>query len=530
MQGKLGELTLLKTFSARLDEIERDRLSEYEAQGYKGAFEEVEFQNDLVAKAFDFSRRTGCCVVESPPGSGKTIIEAKLAEKFLPGGKVLVIGKSRTAMGHVLSGGIIAKFSSYFKHIGKDVDIGNLNDADLANDILFFTPICFNNLRVKYGATFREIVKACGSILVDEVHRFPDDRNEELKIYDKVYRVAERYFIGEKKPAIGLSATCFRMDGKFPFGKAEPDFQVTVQELVDQGWCPEIRGIQAFIDAEISSVDTVGDFYAPRMTDTAAEKYWKAIAERMVEVWRRYPLPTCAFVRAIKDAARLVNVFNTLSGLGERGLAVMIGETPESDRQEIVASIKAGKLLGYVTCEVGEESLDLPPLTIVHLIRRTKSDGRNMQAVGRALRTLRDDDEAAWMFAKWGGKKFALVVDYHLMSKKIIEGCKGLLEFAQCAGSRRPLSCGRIVVRKERAPVDAKSVCVSMGQELAWIRKLLDMDDATQLKIAVALEMCKRGLPRPRFSDGGMVAYALNDDNEITDIKVGDEARDVLKA
>lgn len=497
-RGKLSEHAQLKTFINSLDNIGLCRLHELETEMYKGRFEEVDFQNVVVARILETLSKDSLCLVETPPGSGKTIMEAKLA--FGMPGKVLVVSSSTTALGNEFSGGIMQKFHAYAKHIGCKKTIAALNTPDCLSDILFYTPRGLHRLRKRYPEMFKHLTSRCSAFLIDEVHHFPNDPEKDLEIFDKIEAVARDEFLAHRKPVVGFTATCFRLDGKKVMGRDKSDIRVTIQDLINLGRCPEIRGIQAYIQTEIIDAHSVCDMYRLVMSEESEREYWRAIVDRMIETYKRYPLPTAAFVRMQSEARDLARLFNARSGLGAKGFVVMTADTPQTLRQEYLVKLRTGALAGYVTCQVGEEAIDVPPLAVIHLIRRTRSLARNMQALGRSTRILREDDPALPLFASWGGKKFVLVIDYQAMHERIIANCIGLAEMEQQAGGfTKQYAEGDGSPASRRPALEAQfTTFVAFQKEREWVLNCMrDANDPQyKLKRLALLAMIRLGLDR----------------------------------
>lgn len=124
---------------------------------------------------------------------------------------------------------------------------------------------------------------------------------------------------------------------------------------------------------------------------------------------------------------------------------------------------------GYATCAVGEEAIDIPELSVVHLVRRTKSKTRNMQAVGRALRPVK-------------GKK-AIVVDYQTMIEGVRQHFVGVTlddlkrGWTPNAPDKSTVSGDPLVTSKDRErdykpePKDGVLKSMTMEEERAFVLK-----------------------------------------------------------
>lgn len=495
MNKELKRLLLRSTFRQYLEHAKvTAELQKFEQTFWNGEFEDIPFQKDFAKRAFNYPGFF--YLIESPTGSGKTIIEAMIAAMFLMTGKVMVVSSSGTALGSSTDESIIKKFHSFFKHIGLSKRIGHcFNDEapSKLDDVHFFTPQGLAKLRRGSPVLFSQLAGSCSCLLIDEVHHFPqeDDADGGLIIFNQVFEVATEFFSSKGKKAVGLTATCYRLDGKKIMGKDKPDDIVTVQQLVDMGRCPEIRGIECYIDVKTDCIHKCGDFYSIKFSKKNKEIYWDQIADRMIDVQEMFPRPTCAFVRLVEEAYLLAEKFNAKRDAKTPPIAVMHGGTSKAERYAIIKGIREGRLLGYITCQVGEESLDIPPLANVHLIRRTVSTGRNMQGMGRGLRQWAGDD-------KFPKKDFALIIDYHLMSPGLIRACHGIREMAEACGTNPVgmVNGGCIVARSGRSR-DLPPEILSMTTTLDTARDMVTcsrwMDNIEKIEKLGGVKGIKKG-------------------------------------
>jgi hypothetical protein len=306
-------------------------------------------------------------------------------------------------------------------------------------------------------------------LIVDESHHFPEDKNDEMKIFGKVCDIARKYFVVNGKRVLLMTATHGRMDGKIPFGieRDKLDYRRTVQQSVDEGYTPPIYGIQVFLDLECSSVKRNDLVWLKFDTEADRQVYLDTIVDCMVKVWKKKPKPTCVFAQSVKDAREIAKKFNKKSGLGEKGLGVLVGDTQKNSRFSLLDDIESGKRLGYVTCNVGGESINIKSLEVIHLVRRTRSWNRLMQAPGRGMRN--------YCRGRYK-KKDVLIVDYGMMKANIVNGCLGLMAFAQASGSRikNPVVAGPLVFSKKSkakyATFKVKGL-PKIGDVESWISK-----------------------------------------------------------
>jgi hypothetical protein len=283
-----------------------------------------------------------------------------------------------------------------------------------------------------------------------------------MTLFGRVGCYARRF--SKNKVVLSMTATHGRSDGDFPIGEEEPDARVTTYSLVKKKRCPPIYGITTYMEVGDAEIDHGKKSYSVKPGSKAGDKYWKSIVAAMVEVHKKMAkihkrvIPTCAFVHRIEEAELVAKMFNKKSGLGEKGLAVLTGKTSEKERNKIDYKIRSGELLGYVTCGVGVESIDIPELSVCHLICRTQSVIRLVQSIGRVIRAT-------------GSKKFALVVDYHIKKPCIINACLGLAEYAINVGVPRKKAeeTKQVGIVAGSPDQEIGNLTFSLGDIEAWI-------------------------------------------------------------
>ena len=461
-------------------------------------------------------------------GAGKSVVAAFIALKFLAlGKKVIFICPSRFGLGSEDkdSGGIINKFLRTFvqeapgEHFSGKYRLGRLNEATRMSDVHFFTPAVFVRLS-KDKVFFRRLIEECGVLIVDEAHHFGKDPNGDEVIYGKIEKLSRSYFLNHRKKVVTLTATHGRMDGKPVVGKAQPDFRITVYEAVQMGYCPEIHGLPVYLEAKAPKARRSGSDFDLHLKGKQLARYIEEIVGRMIQIQRRKGNKTAqfaAFLRKVDEVNYLVEVWNNEAPRwGFKKIAAITKDTSHKERERIKAQLNAGELQGYATCNAGAESIDIPALSIVHLIVRTWSNIKLMQSIGRALRLHE-------------GKRCILIVDYQIAEAKIIKGCLGLAAYGELAGvpkSGKVSEVGPLVVPK--GSKNARFVGTPLAPPKGWIIKHPKGSHSHEENFPVLLDMARKGI-KPRKSDKGYykgikltsiaatLAYLRQKDRELQD-------------
>lgn len=427
---------------------------------FQAKIQSLEFQERAIADAC--RKSSGLWCGELWTGAGKSIIAARIALKYLARGKkVIFICPNRMGIGSVADG-IIQKFHRVFEHYKASYRIGSLDAVTLLDDVHFFTPHAFVRMAREGGALFKKLISEAGLLIVDEAHHFPEDPKDDQVIYGKIEKLASKYFLSTQKKVVTLTATHGRHDGKPVFRKERPDFQITVNEAVQAGWCPEIHGLPVYLDVKAPRAAKIGGEFYLNLKGKQLLTYLRKVAAVMLQVQKANPgQQFCAFVRTIREAKKLQEIWNfEAKNLGFPPVALLIGTMPGAERIKVKQAIQNREYAGYITCDVGSESIDIPRMETVHLIRRTMSINRLVQSIGRVLRNHPE-------------KRRALVVDYNLAERRIIRACQGLEAYAHYVKSsaKRLVSGGPLIPITGTPNADFSGI--SIGEERSWIESTL---------------------------------------------------------
>ena len=468
---QLSQVAMLERHLNRHDELLKAASAQYQ-MAYGDVLAQVEFQDRVVAAALQAEKQFS---LELPPGSGKSIVAARIALARIDRGPALYLSPSLTSVGD-LSTGVINKFARVFAGSGRsDLLLGEANDLSLAHDVVFATPRVLVDAYRSDRARVTRLLESCSTFIVDEAHHFPSEG--ELKIFGAIYEMTKHCH----GLTVAMTGTWTRLDGNEVMGTRRPDLRITVQNVVDAGRCPEIYGIQIVTDVSARGARACGDLYDFHLKPGERRKYLRGVVDCVLKIYRRYPVPFAVFVRTKADAKRIVNDFCTRRGLD---LALLTSDVSQAVRRSVLQRIENGTCVGYVTCAVGEEALDLPKLEIVHLVRRTRSTARNMQAIGRALRVCE-------------GKRRALIVDYQTRIEGLIDRFVGLT--LEDVGRGMEGHLGRFInggpLACQRSYQIARLVGITMGEELALLRK--NRSPAKQHKEQL-LELARSGAAKPK--------------------------------
>jgi DNA repair protein RadD len=220
-------------------------------------------------------------------------------------------------------------------------------------------------------------------VLVDESHLIPRSTNTTYRRF-----LGDLSGINPQLKIIGLTATPYRLDsGMLHTG---PDalfddiaFEVSVRELIDQGYLAPLISKQTSTQIDVSGVGTRGGEFIAGQLEAAVDQdpiTQSAIDEVVVYGHdRRSWLLFCAGV----DHAR--HVCDAVRARGIR-CATIFGDTPKTERDQIIAAFKRGEIRALASMGVLTTGFNAPAVDLIAMLRPTKSTGLYVQMAGRGTR------------------------------------------------------------------------------------------------------------------------------------------------
>lgn len=208
-------------------------------------------------------------------------------------------------------------------------------------------------------------------IIIDEAH------HTAAASYLEVLGHCPRSFV------VGLTATPERADGRglddiFSAIVLGP----TVSWLTEKGFLAPYRIIAPPRAVDVTGVHSrAGDFVRGELEAVVDQT---AVVGDAVEHYRRHVAPASCLVYCVSRAhAHHVEEAYRAGGIDARYCA---GDTDAGERDRIIEGFRRGRPPVIVSVDLFGEGLDVPGLTAVQLLRPTQSLGLHLQQVGRALR------------------------------------------------------------------------------------------------------------------------------------------------
>lgn len=186
-------------------------------------------------------------------------------------------------------------------------------------------------------------------------------------------------------PVVGLTATPWRLAKKEGFDHIFTDLICgpQVSELVEAGYLSDPLVVAAKADDKIHGGPTNrGDYTQSGIMERNDNMI---LTERAIEWWLACTggETQTIFYAVTKGHARRLTELLQNCGVGARAI---LDDTPEHERDEIVADFRAKRHRALVSVTVMTEGADFPEADCIVMLRPTKSLALFLQMVGRAMR------------------------------------------------------------------------------------------------------------------------------------------------
>ncbi|MBJ2148731.1 DEAD/DEAH box helicase [Vibrio sp. IB15] len=349
------------------------------------------YQADSVKSVIHYFRKHQTpAVLVLPTGAGKSLVIAELAR--LAKGRVLVLAhvKELVEQNHEKYEGYGLKGSIFSAGLGR---------KETDQQVVF--------------ASVQSVVRNLDSfsnqfslLVIDECHRVPDEKNSS---YQKVITHLRENNSGIK--VLGLTATPYRLGMGWIYqyhtrGQVRSEeprffrdciFELPIRYLLDEGFLTPAR----MIDAPVLSYDF------SQLKPSSTGRYKEAELDMVIEQSKRAtPQIVDQIIHLAQDklgimvfAATVRHAQEILGLLPEGEAAIVIGDTPTLERDQIINDFKERKIKFLVNVSVLTTGFDAPHVDLIAILRPTESISLYQQIVGRGLRLS-------------PGKKECLVLDY----------------------------------------------------------------------------------------------------------------------
>lgn len=326
-----------------------------------------------------------------PTGAGKTLVISDMAHRWLtawPETRIAVLAHTKELVEQNAE-----KFARYWRaQTGQTAPLGvycaglKRKDAEV--------PILFASIQSVYKRAMA--LGMFDVLIIDEAHHIPTAKGE--GIWKQFLADAQR--ANPNVRTVGLSATPYRMSSGTIVG---PDailkrivHETSVLDLINEGYLSPLICKGSDHAANPTGLHVrQGEYVAAEMD--ALMNQDSLIQGAVVDMIRlgsdrKSWIVFCASVAHAEHVHQVLNESSVSA-------AIVTGETPARERDEIICQFKSGYYQALCNVNVLTEGFDHPGIDLVALLRPTKSPGLYYQMVGRGLR-------------KSPGKENCLVLDF----------------------------------------------------------------------------------------------------------------------
>ena len=220
-------------------------------------------------------------------------------------------------------------------------------------------------------------------VLVDEVHLVPRNATTTYRRF-----LDGMLAINPKLKIIGLTATPYRLDsGLLHVG---PDalfddiaFEVSVRELIDQGYLASLISKQTTTQLDVSGVATRGGEFVAGQLEAAIDQ--DPITQSAIDEVAAFGRERRSWLLFCAGVDHAQHVCDAVRGRGF-SCATIFGHTPKAERDRIIAAFKRGEIRALASMGVLTTGFNAPAVDLIAMLRPTKSTGLYVQMAGRGTR------------------------------------------------------------------------------------------------------------------------------------------------
>ena len=315
-----------------------------------------DFQQKIVDDLAATLAKKDSVVVQSPTGTGKTIMAGEISRRIsLREKRVLILVHRRE---------LIYQFVDTLKEYGLKAEIGVIAPG--------YSYVPFQPIQI---ASVQSLVRRKGNlrpdfIFIDEAH------HARAATWEKIFAK----FPNAKR--IGFTATPQRLDGKGLGSHFEDMIQAPpTLELIKQGYLPEMKVLRIPQGLSTKGVKT-------RMGDYDQKEVAKRVNATVVAAGAKAYIKYAKGKKAVFFGAGVrhsMDVAETLKGLGVKAMH-LDGTSDARVRRDAVYSFKNGGIDVLCNADLFQEGFDAPGCQVVLDAAPTKSVTRYLQKAGRCAR------------------------------------------------------------------------------------------------------------------------------------------------
>ena len=325
-----------------------------------------------------FRKKNDPAVIVLPTGAGKSLVIAEMAR--IAKGRVLVLAhvKELVEQNH-------AKYTSY------DLDAGiysaGLNQKDVSNKVVFGSIQSVARASDKFFNDF-------SLLIIDECHRVNTDDDTQ---YASVINKLKDYNSSIK--ILGLTATPYRLGSGWIYEvnqngevKSEQEkffkrctFELPLSFMIKNKFLTQPVKVNIPVTCyDFSEITQNGRMYTTREVEELIKKQKRLtplIIKNIIDITESYDRKGVMIFSSTVNHAKEI-----LEYLPEGEAKIVLGDTENSERDQIIQEFKEKKFKYLVNVSVLTTGFDAPHVDVIALLRPTESVSLYQQIVGRGLR------------------------------------------------------------------------------------------------------------------------------------------------
>ncbi|RJE73779.1 ATP-dependent helicase [Pseudoalteromonas sp. MSK9-3] len=358
------------------------------------------YQQDAVQNTIShFKKCNDAAVIVLPTGAGKSLVIAELAR--LAKHKILVLA-------HVKE--LVEQNAQKYTSFGLKASVfsAGLKEKSLSEQVTFASV-------QSIARNLEQLQSFYSLIIIDECHRVSENQDSQ---YQQVINQLSKYNANLK--VLGLTATPYRLGMGWIYyqhyhgfirGSSESPFKRCIYELplrymIQNGYLTSPNEIDpATTNYDFSSLitNTFGNYSEKDMNKLLSDqtRATKSIIDHIIEKSERR-LGVMIF------AATVIHAKEITGYLPENNTRLIIGDTDNAKRDEIIKDFKEKKIKYLINVSVLTTGFDAPHVDLIAILRPTESVSLYQQIVGRGLRLSEDKEDC--IILDYAGNDFNL---YH---------------------------------------------------------------------------------------------------------------------
>jgi len=337
-----------------------------------------DYQIEATDALFDWIRtKQGWPLIVMPTGIGKSVVIANNVRQFADSARTNGI-QDFNQLVLTMQSELIVQNAAKLRLLNDPRDVGIYNAKLKQRDLQ--RPITVGSIQ---SLVNRAYDKPFHAIHLDECHQLADKQTGQYRTFLAAQRLQNPDLL-----VVGYSATPYKLSsGRLDQGKdalfAGTAYEYDVMRGINDGWLT--RPVTPKIDGrvDLSGVHTRGGEYIA--TELAAAVDVDAITERAVD-----EMVTRGADRShwVCFACNVEHAKHVAEKLTERGIvaAVVYGELATDERKYRLDAFERGEIRCLVSVDVLSTGWDSPRVSLISLLRPTKSASKYVQYIGRGMR------------------------------------------------------------------------------------------------------------------------------------------------